>query len=172
MKYTSAEANKLIKKIEDRIRLAQQAENKSSVFFAASGEDAESLRPKYDFAASQAKLEELEAQLRAVKHAVNCFNVSHTLPGFKGVTVDKALVLIPQLRARIATLREMVNRLPKERVDNTFRNTSIIDYSITNYDIEEVQKKYDELGEKLSALQLALDTLNNTETMDIDVVLE
>ena len=57
-------------------------------------------------------------------------------------------------------------------MDSAFRNTNISDYVITNYDAAEVEKKYNELEEQLSALQLALDTLNNTETMDIDVVLD
>ena len=122
MKYTSAEASKLVKKLEDRIKRTELAESKSATFNAASGEDAESLRPKYSFKDSQAKLEELQAQVRKVKHAVNCFNVSHTLPGFKDVTVDQALVLIPQLRARLSVLGEMMARLPKERVDMRLRN--------------------------------------------------
>ena len=172
MKYTSAEAGKLVKKLEDRIRRAELAESKSATFNAASGEDVESLRPRYSFKDSQAKIEELQAQDRKVKHAINAFDISHTLPGFKGVTVDQALVLIPQLRGRLSVLGEMVARLPKERVDSAFRNTNIIDYVITNYDAAEVEKKYNELEEQLSALQLALDTLNNTETMDIDVVLD
>ena len=61
MKYTSAEANKLIKKIEERISRLEIAENKGSTFNAAAGEDAEALRPEYDFAKTQAQLEELEA---------------------------------------------------------------------------------------------------------------
>ena len=172
MKYTSAEAGKLVKKLEDRIRRAQLAESKSATFNAASGEDVESLRPKYSFTDSQATIEELQAQIRRVKHAINCFNISHTLPGFNDLTVDQALVLIPQLRSRLSVLGEMAARLPKERVDSAFRNTSIIDYVITNYDAADVEKKYNELEEKLSALQLALDTLNSTETMDIDVALD
>ena len=86
--------------------------------------------------------------------------------------MDQALVLIPQLRARLSVLGEMMARLPKERVDMSCRNTNIIDYVITHYDAAEVEKKYNELEEKLSALQLALDTLNNSETMEIDVVVD
>jgi len=172
MKYTSAEAGKLVKKLEDRIRRAEVAESKSATFNAASGEDVESLRPAYNFKDSQARLEELCAQVRKVKHAINCFNVSHTLPGFKDVTVDQALVLIPQLRGRLITLGEMMARLPKERVDMGLRNSNIIDYVIANYDTAEVEEQYNKQEAELAALQLALDTLNNTETMEIDVVLD
>lgn len=172
MKYTSAEANKLIKKIEERISRLEIAENKGSTFNAAAGEDAEALRPEYDFAKTQAQLEVLEAMMRKVKHAINCFNTTHTLPGFDDITVDQALVLIPQLRARKMTLGNMVSRLPRERVEVGIRSSNIIDYVITNYDMAEVERKYNEIGDRLSALQVALDTLNTTETMEIDVKLD
>ncbi len=172
MKYTSAEANKLIKKIEERISRLEIAENKGSTFNAAAGEDAEALRPEYDFAKTQAQLEELEAMMRKVKHAINCFNTTHTLPGFDDITVDQALVLIPQLRARKMTLGTMVSRLPRERVEVGIRSSNIIDYVITNYDMAEVERKYNEIGDRLSSLQVALDTLNTTETMEIDVKLD
>jgi hypothetical protein len=172
MKYTSAEANKLIKKIEERISRLEIAENKGSTFNAAAGEDAEALRPEYDFAKTQAQLEELEAMMRKVKHAINCFNTTHSLPGFDDITVDQALVLIPQLRARKMTLGTMVSRLPRERVEVGIRSSNIIDYVITNYDMAEVERKYNEIVDRLSSLQVALDTLNTTETMEIDVKLD
>ena len=171
MKYTSAEAGKLVKKLEERMRLLLSTEAKSSVFNAASGEDIESLRPEYDFAKTQKEIEELSSKVRVVKHAINEFNISHTLPGFDDVTIDQALVYIPQLRQRKDILKSMINRLPKERVDAYIRS-NIIDYTIINYDITEVEKAYNEYEEKLSAMQIALDTINATEKMEIDVVLE
>ena len=171
MKYTSAEANKLIKKIEERIRLLRIAEGKGSVFNAAAGEDVEALRPEYDFAQTQGRLEELQTMLRTVKHAINSFNVSHTLPGFGDITIDQALILIPQLNSRKAELSEMMTRLPRERVEN-YARTNIIDYTITNYDAKEVEKKYNEIESRLTALQLALDSVNSAGTMEIDVVLD
>jgi hypothetical protein len=172
MKYTSAEAGKLVKKIEERINRLEIAEHKASTFNAASGEDVEALRPAYSFEQTQARLEELQAMLRKVKHAVNNFNVTHTLPGFKDLTVDQALVLIPQLRARKMTLEQMIDRLPRERVETGIRGSNIIDYVLINYDKEEVERKYNKLSDDLAALQLALDTLNTTEPMEIDAELD
>ena len=62
MKYTSAEANKLLKGIEGRISDIRCKEDITSKFLVAAGEDVESLRPQYDFAATQQELEELEAK--------------------------------------------------------------------------------------------------------------
>ena len=139
MKYTSAEAGKLVKKLEDKVRDILSMEDKSALFRVASGEDVESLRPKYDFLKTQEKLEKMRSQIRTVKHAINVFNTTHTLPGFGELTIDQALIYIPQLSRRKETLRQMAAHLPKERVDDSYgrlgSRTSFIDYEITNYDI-------------------------------------
>ena len=166
MRYTSAEAGKLIKKLEDEIRRLQENEQKSATFRAASTEDPETLRPEYDFAETQAKIAALQEQLRTAKHAVNVFNTTHTLPGFDGLTIDQALVLLPQLNAQKEKLRMMAARLPKERVLG-YNTGNIIDYTIANYDIAAAADAYQEVSARLSALQLALDAANTTETMDI-----
>ena len=62
----------------------------------------------------------------------------------------------------------MKNRLPKVRQTSSFR-TNIIDYSYANYDIKAVEEEYAKVSDTLSKAQLALDTLNNTETMEIDI---
>ena len=172
MQYTSAEAGKLVRKIEDEIRRQVLTERKSYSFVVASGEDVESLRPKYDFAATQKRMDELEVALRTVKHTINQFNLTHTLPGFEGLTIDQALIMLPQLNARKNTYQSMINRLPKERISGLQSRNNLIEYDIANYNIEEVEKAYKDVTDLLAKMQLALDTVNTTEKMEIDVVLE
>lgn len=171
MKYTSAEANKLLRTIEGKISDITRKEAIASSFQVASGEDIESLRPKYDFAGTQAEIDGLKAQLRMVKHAINCFNLTHSLPGFEGLTIDQALVYIPQMTEKVRKLRGMSEVLPKQRVTDCY-NASFVDYKVANYNIEEAEKAYAEAKKTLAALQLALDSVNNTETMEIDITPE
>ena len=171
MQYTSAQAGKLLKKIEDRIKALESMEGKSSVFNVALGENAEDVRPSYDFAETQKAMDELKAKVRTVKHAINVFNVTHTLPGFDDITIDQALVYIPQLKQRSRVLQLMSERLPRERVDSMFRNSSIIDYTVTNYDASEAAEEYQRVYDLMTSLQLALDIVNSTETMEIGVTL-
>ena len=70
MKYTSAQANKLLKKLNDEYSALLDKEQRSRDFRAAMGEDVESVRPAYDYAETQARLAELEGKIRALKHAV------------------------------------------------------------------------------------------------------
>ena len=168
MRYTSAEANKLLKKLEGKISDLKRKEEISASFLVASGEDTESLRPEYDFDAVQQQLDELEAKVRKVKHAINGFNLTHQLPGFDGLTVDQALVLIPQMSERITKLRKMSEVLPKQRVDDHFA-MKFIDYRVSNYDIAKAEEAYNEAKNTLSKLHLALDSVNMSETMEIDI---
>lgn len=172
MKYTSAEANKLLKSIEGRIADLERKEELTSSFQVAAGEDVESLRPKYDFASTQKEIAELEAKMRVVKHAINSFNLTHTLPGFDGLTIDQALVYIPQLTGRIRKLRSMSGVLPKQRISDRYSSANFVDYIVSNYDIEAAEQAYVEAKELLASIQLALDAVNTTETMDIDIDFE
>ena len=171
MKYTSAEAGKLVKKLEERIRDLKDKEERSSVFNAASTEDSESLRPEYDFAATQEQIRKLQADVRNVKHAINIFNTTHELPGFEGLTIDQALILIPQLSQEKEKMRRMAGRLPKQRVVSLMSRSNIIDYEITNYDLEAAKEAYQEVADRLAAIQLALDAVNTSEAMEIAVKL-
>ena len=167
MKYTSAEANKLLKEIETRIEVLQNKENKSRTFNAASTEDPDALRPAYDFVETQRQLAILEKNVRTVKHAINVFNTTHTLPGYDDLTIDQALVYLPQLSGKVRKLKEMASALPREIVVDSYRG-NIIDYVIANYDIAATENAYHEEQEKLRKLQLALDAANSDETMEID----
>ena len=166
MKYTSAQANKLLKKLNDEYSALLDKEQRSRDFRAAMGEDIESVRPAYDYAKTQARLEELEGTIRRLKHAINRFNTTQVVDGF-GITIDEMLVYIPQLTKRKSKLLEMKSRLPKERVEEQYgRQSNIIDYTYTNYDLTAVEADYEKTSDELSRAQLALDTVNQQDSFE------
>lgn len=168
MKMTSAQAAKAAKKLNEEYNALLQKEKLSSTFLAASGEDADSLRPAYDYAETQEKLAAVEKRIRTLKHALNVFNSTHAVPGFD-MTVDEMLVYIPQLTARVNKLSEMKAKLPKMRVEERYGKTSnIIDYTYTNYDIDAVSADCEKSADELARAQLALDSFNTTETFEVD----
>ncbi|MFR0768524.1 MAG: hypothetical protein ACLSHO_01900 [Dysosmobacter sp.] len=93
MNYTSAQANKLLKKLNDEYTALLDKETRSRDFRAAMGEDVESVRPVYDYAETQIRLAELEAKIRKLKHAINIFNATQTVDSFD-MTIDELLVYI------------------------------------------------------------------------------
>ena len=169
MKYTSAEAAKLLRRLNEEHAALLELERQSASFVAAVSEDVESVRPAYDLIAVQGKLAELEGKIRRVKHALNIFNSTHTVPGF-GMTVDQLLVYIPQLSQRKTKLRDMAATLPKTRVKGRLAaNSSVIEYTYANYDVEKAKAAADAAADELARAQTALDKVNNTETMEIDL---
>ncbi len=170
MYYTSSEASKYWKKLSEEYNDLLEQEQQRKDFIASLGEDIASVRPSYDYAATQAELEALEDTIRKVKHAINLFNATHTVPGFD-MTVDQMLVYLPQLTARKQKLLNMKRKLPKERVNTAAYgySSSIVDYRYANYDFEAVTRDYEETVELLSKAQVALDLVNNSETMEIDL---
>lgn len=166
MKYTSAQANKLLKKLNDEYSALLHKEQRSRDFRAAMGEDIESVRPAYDYAKTQARLEDLEGTIRRLKHAINRFNTTQVVDGF-GITIDEMLVYIPQLTKRKSKLLEMKSRLPKERVEEQYgQQSNIIDYTYTNYDLAVVEADYEKTADELSRAQLALDTVNQRDSFE------
>lgn len=165
MQYTSAEANKLLRKLKEEELFIRRHEIKSSSFNAALGEDVESVRPDYDFARTAAALEDVQRKMRAVKHAINVFNTTKMIGG---MTIDEVLIRLPQLRSRKEQLAEMAMVQPKERVRAYGSGTStVIDYSYANYDVAEAKAEFERVTEEISSLQLELDKVNATEMMEI-----
>ena len=168
MKLTSSEAAKLLKKLNDEYSSIKEKEKMTRIFTASFGEDVESIRPEYNYDKTKAFLDESERKIRTLKHALNVFNVTHTVPGFN-MTLDEILIYSPQLTARKQKLAEMKSRLPKMRVEQFYSRTGyVIDYSYVNYDISAVESDYEKVADELTRAQLALDSVNSGETFDVE----
>ena len=166
MNYTSAQANKLLRQLQEDYRNLLLQEDMSKTFVAATIENPEDVRPVYSYAETQQRLEKLEQQIRYVKHCINTFNLTHEVEGFH-MTVDQMLVYIPQLSSRKNRLSEMANTLEKTRLTSTRAN--IIEYEYANYDVAQAAADYTAASDELARAQVALDRLNNTATMEIDL---
>ena len=167
MKYNSAQAAKLLSKLQQDFDSLAILEANAKTFLASVGEDVESVRPEYDYKATKKELDVLSLKIRKVKHAINVFNTTTVVPEF-GITIDELLVYIPQLSAKKAKLRGMADTLPKAR-ENNYGKSNIIDYRIVNYDIKQVKKDLDVVTDELAKAQLALDTINHSLEFDIDI---
>ena len=165
--YTSAEAAKLLKALEEEIKELRADEERVATFNAAVEEDPESVRPEYSYADTQQKLDALTSRLRKVKHAINVFNTTQVVPEFD-ITIDEMLVLIPQLTAKKKKLAAMAARLPKERAAaGRFSEPKFIDYTYANYDVKTAKEDLKKVAAELSKAQLAIDLVNTTVSFEI-----
>lgn len=164
MFVTSAEANKKLKKLDTELKELEQKEAKSSVFNAASGEDEDKIRPEYDFKTVQARIMSIQGKIIQLKEKISRFNLETNLDDYGfDLSIMEALVYLPLLSKRVMTLQKMASLLPRERATSYgYGTNNVIDYRIANYDISEVQTEYSKEADRLSKLQIAIDTVNNT----------
>lgn len=164
--YTSAEANKLLKKLAEEVAMLQNERNKKSTFVAAIEENIEDVRPDFNLNDNFKQIDELNGRIMKIKHAINIFNTKHFI---RGMTIDKALVYIPILSEKKKILTNLALAQDKERVRSDYgRSSNHIEYKYTNYDISEVKAMLNEVTDELVRLQLALDDINRSEEFDIE----
>lgn len=169
MMVTSAQAAKLLRQLNDELSALQYREGQSSTFVAAIQEDIESVRPTYNFREMRDAQVEIEKKIRKVKHAINIFNTTTTVPNFD-ITIDEMLVYLPQLSRQCEVLSKMRDAMPKVRVSSGYSGgSSIIDYRYANYDIEQVGRYYTEISDILAKAQTSLDLVNNTVEFEVDI---
>lgn len=167
MKLTSAEAAKLLRKLNEEYEAILNMEAQSKEFVASLNENIELIKPKYDFNKTQEELNILEEKIRKLKHAINTFNCRTVVIDFN-MSIDQLLVYIPQLSRKKAKLLAMKNRLAIKREPSISRVGSIIDYNYANYDINEANKEYERVDKLLTNAQTALDVINNTNTFEFE----
>ena len=91
VQITSAIAAKNLRKLNDQRDVLLAMEKKARSFTAAIQENVESVRPAYDYKATQKALTAVEGKIRALKHTLNCFNSTYVIPEFD-MTIDQMLI--------------------------------------------------------------------------------
>lgn len=166
-KYTSSEAAKLLRKLSEEYEALKRLENQCGTFTVSLDEKIEDVRPEYDFAEVQERLETLENRVRRVKHGINIFNTVTIVPGFD-MTIDQMLVYIPQLSEKKRRLTTLAEQLPKERIAaSSYVGRAIIEYRYANYDVAMAKVQLADVSDELSKAQTALDLVNNTVEMEL-----
>ena len=163
MFVTSSEANKMLAKlaIDKETVLSDEAEKRT--FRAAIQEDPEKLRPDYSFSVTQEKIDSINRRVMEIKHKLNLFNANTVV--YNGLTIDQVLVRMPQLQHQKAKLQRMMLVSEKSRAGII---GNIIDYTYANYYPKEAKKAFNEVSIEIDQMQLALDTVNNTQKFEID----
>lgn len=163
MRLNSDTANKFVKQLNKARSTLLYQESQVNTYSFLQGE--EPFVPNYDFAETQMKLDQLSKAITTLKHAINMFNTTTELPGL-GITVDMALVELPILTANVSRLENMAQMLEKTRTTNIAAKAA--EYTCRNFSAEEAAKACTAARERLVAIQQGLNTVNMTESFEVD----
>ena len=168
MEFTSASANKYLRRLQDEKDRLLRTEQEVSTYVLAEGGAAEP--PAYDYGAVREKVAQIDGQARAIRHALHRFNMKTVLPE-RGITIDEALILLAQLSGRKERLNGLASRQPQERLGNRYFGSSNgpIEYRYANYDVAQAEADYRAVADEIAALQLELDLVNQTEVFSVEL---
>ena len=166
MKYTSASANKRIKKLNEEKQYYLGKEVSSSSYVAAVDETP--VVPEFDYSFNDAEIARIDAETVKLKHAINLNNAMAKIDASGRImSVDEILIRMAQLNSRLFTLDEMRKALPKSRVDTTGVRGAKPEYRYVNYDIDRIKADYEAASDEIMQMQLALDKYNQTFEFDV-----
>ena len=163
--FTSASAGKYIRQLEDDKAALLDHEHMTCTYVLAKDEEGEA--PTYSYAETRAKIDEIDAKVLRLRHALHRFNMETKLPDCD-MTIDEALILMAQLSNKKNRLNTLRSTLPVERVSGRFVG-NLIEYRYANYDVAAAQADFDTVTEQIFALQLKIDLCNQTMTFDVEV---
>ncbi len=169
-RMTSAYANKMLKKLNEDKEFWCEKEREGHLYIAAL--DEEPVIPEYDYAEVAARIEEIDARIVKIKHAINVTNVTNQVQvGERMMTVDVLLVQMAQLNRRKLMLDGMRKRQPKTRISagNFNARKSAPEYQYINYDLELIKQEYERVDAEIAAMQIALDKYNQTVEFEVEL---
>ena len=167
-KMTSAYANKKLKNLEEDKAFWVNKEATSCTYIAAINE--EPVIPEYDYLEVAQIIEDIDAKIAVLKHAINLNNAMAKVPvGGEKMSIDTILVRMAQLNKRKNVLDMMRKQLPKERLDNSYRvRNSIAEYRYINYDPALIKQEYERVSDMILLMQMSLDKYNQTVEFEVD----
>lgn len=162
MLVTSAEAAKMLRKLEEDKIALQEKEIKIRQYNAAVSENAEELKPDYSFVEYQNAINEVDRRMLKIKHAINVFNTTTVV--YNDLTIDQVLVRLPQLTELKRKYYGMMAVPAKKRCNIV---GSVIDYTYTSYDPAKASEYYEDVVKEINEIQTALDTVNNSLKFEV-----
>lgn len=161
MKLCNSEAMKRIKELENQKYLLLYTENNRSTISYKEGED--KILTKYNYAATRQKIEELNHQIRKIKHALAIANTQVKVDDFN-MTIGEALVYIAQLNREYEQLEMLTS---KDKISRRITANGVLEFTECLYEPDLVEEDQKKLYAKITKLQVAIDRANLTNFIEI-----
>lgn len=168
MEFTSASANKYLKRLQDEKDRLLRIENETSTYIVADGEEPDP--PHYDYAGTRAAVADIDDKMRTIRHTLHRFNMETILPE-SGMSIDEALIALAQMSGVQSRVRSLSEQQQKTRLRDRYFGSAPgpVEYRYANYDIAEAENDYREISDQIAALQLEIDLANQTQLFSVDI---
>ena len=161
MKMCNAEIMKKVKMLEQtKIEVLTEEALNNQVSYQ---KEADRYDLGYSFAATRARVGELDAEIRKLKDLLNVSNATTRVEEFS-MTLGECLVYLAQLNRELATVNALAN---KQEKSSTSVYGGAIEYTVLNYDKAEARACLEGLKETIAKLQIAIDRTNLTNVIDV-----
>lgn len=165
MKFTGNTALKAITILNDEKTKILSDENSNMTYSYFEGETP--VIPEYNFVETVKKINQIDSDVRALKHAVKKFNLESKGP-ITGLTADEILIELPQMTMLKSKLSSMRNVPDKKRL-RSLSGGNGSEYQIRNYNIEDVEAEYRRASLRLMNLQEDMNRINLTGEFEVDI---
>lgn len=161
MKMCNTEVIKKIKELEERKQeiIADEINKCMSTYQT----ETDKIDTGYNFKETRDAIARINAEVLKLKHALNIVNSTVIVPEFN-MTVGESLVYMAQLNNERAILERMARNIAKTR-HTVFNGT--VEYTVTNYDVNECKMLLGEIKATIVQLQLAIDRVNLSNIIDL-----
>ena len=153
MKLCLSEGMKRIKELNERkntLILNEQRRMRSSY-----KEGEQPVPVDYDYNKTRDEIAQIDAEVRAIRCGMSLANCTVKIE--EGLTIGEALIYLAQLNAEYARLESLVVH---EKLTRRITANGVLEYTVCNYDPDEVLSDREKLRAKIYALQLAIDRAN------------
>ena len=160
MKKCNTEIMKDIKQLEiERVQLIEYEKQNYSVSYVQ-GEDI--IPTDYEYAKVQAKLENIDSELRRLRRLLAYSNVTTIVEDFN-MTISESLFYLQQLKSMETRLLQMSSR---KKLTRRTGYEGQVEYSKLNYNPSVVLINYQKVKETIPKLQMAIDRTNLTNMIE------
>ncbi len=163
--FTSASANKLLKKLADDKMMLLKQESEDCTYRCYKNEEPEI--PEYDYDKTSSQLREIDKKERKIRHAIHKFNMTTTLDD-TNMTIDEALILLAQMSNEHMRLARLRKKNPVTRLGASYLKDSI-EFEYANYNVKQTREDYKKLEDEIYDLQLKIDTCNQTIPFEVEL---
>ena len=154
MKVCNSEAMKKIKILEAELdRLKNEEDNNSTVSYTEA-EEKQDLN--YDYETYRAKINQIYADIRAIRKALSIANSTYVIKEFD-MTICEALIYLAQLNNEHNQLGRLAGR---HKINRRVIYNGTVEYTECLYDPNTAKEDKKAIYEKITKLQVAIDRAN------------